>query len=196
MKAHAQHGKEVDFMIRRWLWVVLAAGGFLALATPESQAEKLPQSVLASGGGSASGANQRLQATIGQTAIGMSSSSASMLCAGFWCTPGSRVVAVEEPPGTNPLPLRLELGPPRPNPAPGAVAFTLALPTAARVRLLVYDVRGRLVAKVADETLPAGWHNLSWTPGRSSHGVGAGVYFAKAFVGGELLARRRIVVLP
>jgi flagellar hook assembly protein FlgD len=62
-----------------------------------------------------------------------------------------------------PVSSRILLGPPAPNPTQGSLAFTVNLPRTARVRLGIYDVRGRLVRVVADQTLGAGLHHLRWS---------------------------------
>ncbi len=61
-----------------------------------------------------------------------------------------------------PAPDLLTIEPARPNPARGPVALTLGLPHAAPVSARVYDVSGRLVRVVLDQSLAAGWWNLAW----------------------------------
>ncbi len=48
------------------------------------------------------------------------------------------------------VPSRLNLSPAYPNPFNPATHLRYDLPTAARVNLAVYDIRGRLVAQLAD----------------------------------------------
>jgi hypothetical protein len=79
-----------------------------------------------------------LQSTVGQPAVGVNGNADYIMCHGYWCYGGARVVAIDPPPGMErELPATLEFGPPYPNPAPGAVAFDLALPKEARVELAV-----------------------------------------------------------
>jgi flagellar hook assembly protein FlgD len=81
------------------------------------------------------------------------------------------------------------------NPAARATEAVLhfALPRAARARLDVYDVAGRLVATVFDGALPAGPGELRWNghdaAGRS---LGAGIYFYRLSADGERLTVRGI----
>jgi len=56
--------------------------------------------------------------------------------------------------------------PPTPNPARGDVRFALAVPAPMRVRVDVFDLAGRRVATLLDETLSPGEHALGWD-GRS-----------------------------
>jgi flagellar hook assembly protein FlgD len=101
------------------------------------------------------------------------------------------VVAVEDMAATAP-PLRL--GAPSPNPSGGRVRLDVSLPTAARVRLDVYDVQGRRVATLIDGRLGAGLHPVSWES-RDHRGrrVAAGVYWARFEALGEV--RTRAIVL-
>jgi hypothetical protein len=72
------------------------------------------------------------------------------------------------------------------------VRLELTLPREAEVRLVLHDVRGRLVRRVQDGgVLPAGTHRLAWD-GRDEGGrdVPPGVYFATVSAGGESAARR------
>jgi hypothetical protein len=68
----------------------------------------------------------------------------------------------------------------RPNPAYPDVTLSFALPAAGPVRLSVYDVHGREVARLADRTFTAGAHALAWR-GHADGGrpLPAGTYFAK-----------------
>jgi hypothetical protein len=61
----------------------------------------------------------------------------------------------------------LSLETPRPNPrwGAGAADVRFTLPEAATVRLLLYDVRGRLVAEREGESRAAGAHSVRWDPG-------------------------------
>lgn len=80
----------------------------------------------------------------------------------------------------------LELSPPRPNPSLGPTTLRLRLPTAARVRLQLYDVGGRRVRTLVDQALQAGDHPFVWD-GRDDggHAVAGGLYFARLDAGPE-----------
>ena len=75
----------------------------------------------------------------------------------------------------------------------GRTTLTFALPRDGSVRLDVMDVQGRLVQTVADGTLGAGEHRVTWD-GRSGAGSAAksGVYFAVLRFGDQTLVRRMI----
>ena len=67
-----------------------------------------------------------------------------------------------------------------PNPFSSTTRFAWTLPQRSRVHLAVYDVAGREVAVLLDESREPGRHATSWD-GRGSHGHGmpSGVYFLR-----------------
>jgi len=163
------------------------------LAAGPARAEQLRGSVLANGGSPSSNASYSLLGTLGQPAVGGSLGAGFQLCSGFWCFGGSRVVAVEPPPIRPPLdlPTELSFSAPAPNPTRGPTRFALALPEAATITFIVYDVAGRQVGEPVSRALEAGWHQLFWE-GSADH---AGVYFARLVVDGRVRGERRIVLV-
>jgi hypothetical protein len=108
---------------------------------------------------------------------------------------GSYVTAVE-PPGER-EPSTFEMLAPRPNPARGEVIFTFTLPRADKVRIEVYDVAGRRVARVGDDRiLPPGLHSLTWN-GHTEAGprLRSGFHMVRATVGSGSTSRR-FVMMP
>ncbi len=81
------------------------------------------------------------------------------------------------------------------NPARSGARLGCTLPRAARVRLEILDVSGRLVRVVADATLPAGRNALAWDL-RDAAGspVAPGLYLARAVADGAT-ATARVIVL-
>ena len=80
--------------------------------------------------------------------------------------PGGSVTGLR--PGT----ARTRLFAPSPNPGRGPRRIAFELGEAARVTLGVFDVRGRRVARVAEESLPAGRYERQWNPeGRFASGL-------------------------
>ena len=82
----------------------------------------------------------------------------------------------------------LALAPMAPDPlhGPGRVAFTL--PRAQSVRLSIVDVLGRELSVLADGTLPAGPHDLAFTPQRTT--ARSGLYFLVLRADDGTLVRR------
>lgn len=75
---------------------------------------------------------------------------------------------------------RTELLIPYPNPFNPSTTIAFTLRNSSRVKLDVYDIRGRLVKSLLGEVLGAGRHEVQWL-GRNRHGgrVASGVYFAR-----------------
>ena len=61
----------------------------------------------------------------------------------------------------------------RPNPFNPATTIGYVLPSAARVRLTVYDVLGRVVGEPVNGFEGPGYHSVTW----NAEGVSSGVYF-------------------
>jgi hypothetical protein len=73
--------------------------------------------------------------------------------------------------------------------------ISFELPRAAAARLVAYDLRGRRVAELVDEVLPAGRHRVVWSgaddAGRS---VASGVYLLRLEAAGERRTVRATLV--
>jgi len=85
----------------------------------------------------------------------------------------------------------LQLGP---NPTQGRVRIAYTLPVTGRVRIAVYDVRGRRVAIVTDEAQTGGVHEVEWEGATGARAVAPGLYFVK-MEAGERSAMRRCVIV-
>jgi hypothetical protein len=87
-------------------------------------------------------------------------------------------------------PSRLVLDPPAPNPFNPSTRIRFELPVRAHVRLDVYDVRGRLVARLEDGPREAGVHEVHFTP----RGLASGVYLARLRAAGQVRTIRMLLV--
>jgi hypothetical protein len=90
------------------------------------------------------------------------------------------------------------LSPGAPNPFEWSPAITYAIPNAGvptPVRLSIFDPAGRMVRALVESRQSAGVHTVSWN-GRNERGeaVAAGVYLCRLHVGGEMLARRIVLI--
>ena len=67
-----------------------------------------------------------------------------------------------------------------PTPAVSGVTLKFGLPKQGRVRIEVFDIRGRQVIVLADGRYDAGWQQVRWN-GRNADGrpVAPGMYFAR-----------------
>jgi hypothetical protein len=83
---------------------------------------------------------------------------------------------------------------PFPNPSGGALRLRIGLPHNGPADLAVFDVQGRLIAKVSSGPLSAGWHVMTWN-GKDQTGrpVPSGTYFLR--LKAEKTISRRIAVL-
>jgi hypothetical protein len=80
---------------------------------------------------------------------------------------------------------------PRPTPFQSQVSFRFDLPSAEKVRLVLYDAAGRQVRVLADALYAAGSHQV-WWDGDDEQGdeVGPGIYFARLGSGSFVQAQR------
>lgn len=86
---------------------------------------------------------------------------------------------------------------PTPNPSSSASLIRWAMPDAGHVRLQVYDVMGRLVATLVNETRAAGEHGVVWHGlDQNRQRVSAGVYFARIESGPWSSVRKIVRVQP
>ena len=77
-----------------------------------------------------------------------------------------------------------------PNPFNPSTTIRFALPSTERVRLTVYDVLGRKVARLVDGVLPAGTHEAVW----HAKGVGSGLYVYRIEAGAHRAERMMMLV--
>jgi probable HAF family extracellular repeat protein len=68
----------------------------------------------------------------------------------------------------------------QPNPSSSQTTFSFALAHAGRVKIGIYDLTGRIIAKLSDREFPIGPHTLTWS-GRDSRGgdVPTGIYVVR-----------------
>ena len=90
------------------------------------------------------------------------------------------------------VPTKVELLGARPNPFAGSTEIRFAVPEASVVSIRIFDVNGRLVRTLVDESRPAGENAASWD-GRMDSGLqaGAGVYFY-TFQSGRVSESRKL----
>ena len=90
---------------------------------------------------------------------------------------------------------RFALHPNTPNPFNPTTRLAFELPQRGRAVLAIYDVRGRAVRTLADATLDAGPHTLTWdgtnTTGRA---CASGMYLARLSSNGQQAVQRLILL--
>jgi len=169
--------------------LTIALIGSLGAVGIASGAYQLSGWVVANGGISSppsSAPGFQAYSTAGQAVIGVSDNPLNELRHGFWAFGGSRVVAVDVS-----IPSQLSVGFPYPNPARDQVRFAIALPTATKVRLEVFDLAGRRVGNRVERDLGAGFQTITWQAPTGK----SGVMFARLYVAGKLYGERRITLV-
>jgi hypothetical protein len=82
-----------------------------------------------------------------------------------------------------------------PNPARNSTNIYFTLPTKGEVSLKVYDLAGRPIRSLLDETLKSDEYSVSWTGlNDSGRRVPSGVYFSHLEVGGERFVRKLVLI--
>lgn len=141
---------------------------------PRSDAHRIIAWTLGAAGGSTVSSGYLLKGTLGQTsAVGASTGGQVQHVAGFWAACGDLgVVSVSEA-----VPLKTMLHPGAPNPFNPLTILRYELAEPAYVSLAVYDLRGRLVRILVDETKDAGRFEAAWD-GRDARGrvMASGTY--------------------
>jgi len=79
----------------------------------------------------------------------------------------------------NPAPIEFALEEIRPNPTPGPVAITYSLPSAAHVKLAVYDIAGRQLGGLVNGVVAAGRRVARWDELSEGQAAKSGVYFVR-----------------
>ncbi len=160
---------------------------------PSAHSYQLRSVTLDGGGGTSAGGQFSLTGTIGQPDVGAAAGGAFALRGGFWAgTDVSTAVEQEAPPA---LPAVYQLYPNAPNPFNPTTAIRFDLPRPGRTDLRIFDLRGRLVRVLLNESLPAGRHRAIWD-GRDNSGIGvaSGVYLL-LMRSEQFSARRKVTML-
>ena len=77
-----------------------------------------------------------------------------------------------------------------PNPFNPETVIRFGLPTGGRVRIEAFDLLGRLVRTILDETTPAGWHEVRF----DAAGLPSGTYVYRLTAGGRQVSRHLTVL--
>lgn len=187
----------------------LALAFATVLPTCPALALQLDRDAVGALGGSASHATLRLRDTAGLPVIGREVFPEGVLWKGFWFPRPSVVSGVPEEPPVIPdgdgltLPTATRFLGVFPNPAgpTSTIRFEIAGPplassatTPVPARIELYDVNGRLAARIFDGVLVPGAHSLSWNAASGGARTSNGVYFLR-FRSGDYQVTRRVVVV-
>lgn len=165
----------------------------LGLTTATVQAQHaIPASVLGSGGGTTVGAAHTLTATVGQPLTGTTAG----LRAGFWYIGEGMALTTDlEDRLTDDVPRRFDLRQNYPNPFNPSTMIQYTLPEPVHVRLVVYDMLGRVVYTLTDARQTAGAYRVAWD-GRNAAGasVASGVYLYRLEAGDHVESKTMLLV--
>lgn len=166
------------------LCIAIALAGFGAPALAQTQLGPL---VMSSGGRAASSASMQVKVTLGQAITGKTSGAGVFSGLGFWERIGFDS-ATALPDGATPLATRLLQNAPNPFNPTTTIRFSLAEPERARIE--VFDLRGRRMARLLDEALPAGEHALTFR----ADGLASGIYLLQLSAGRHRESRRMVLL--
>jgi hypothetical protein len=167
------------------LSIIIAAHVNGDLASAQVQ---ISRSVLGSGGERAANDQFAVAGTAGQMAIGAATNNTVRVDAGFWSQVSLEPVAVESLPDNLPRAFRLDQN--YPNPFNPATTIRFALPRTEQVTLKIFDVRGREVATLVNEKMPAGEHSVNFNGQR----LASGIYFYRLRAG-EFVQQRKLALV-
>ena len=80
------------------------------------------------------------------------------------------------------------------NPFSYASRLDVSLAHSSHVKVTVYDVAGRRVAQLVDDSLPAGHHTVRWNGDSQQGRVASGVYFVRMEAAGQRFIKRIVLV--
>jgi hypothetical protein len=164
-------------------------GGVFLWWQPVYSQFRLLSSVIGAGAGLVSNDSLRLYGTNGQPVIGLLQNENFILHAGFWYQTRSLITDVEEIQAKS-LPAEFRLWQNYPNPFNPATVITYALPKQSPVTLKIYDVVGRVVATLIDETQAPGTYRLRF----DASGFASGLYFYR-IVAGTFVETKKMILL-
>lgn len=148
---------------------------------------ELGSRVIASGGTTTISASHVLKATLGQTITGKTTGSSYFSGLGFWeQIEFDNATGLPETPPV--LDTRLHQNVPNPFNPSTTIHFSLA--GEELVRLDLFDLQGRRVARLLNEPLPAGAHALEFRP----RDLASGIYLLRLSAGSHHESRRLVLL--
>jgi hypothetical protein len=166
------------------------------LTSAPTSAFQVTRTAFSGGGLQVSGGSFKLGATVSEAGIvGAASGGSFSLGEGFWSNIYRTIAtdAVEELGSSIQWVNSLRANTPNPFRGATLIAFTVAEKSS--VKLVVYDVTGRTVATLVNETRGRGTHRVHWE-GRDElgHLVASGIYFSRLNVGSWAGTRKMLKI--
>jgi len=123
---------------------------------------------------------------MGQTVIGIVSGPSHWHHIGFWGGPPTPTDADD----TAGLPTIYWLGQNHPNPFNPKTTIRYAVPDPGRVKIVLYDIRGRAVRRLLDEDHEAGFYKLDL----DADDLSSGVYFYRMQAGSYIETKKLVLM--
>jgi hypothetical protein len=160
--------------MRRYEAILIASVLILLLPMSAALSVELKRSVIGCAGGRCAGSGCSSLSTLGQPAIGRYGPGTNYLGKiGFLYNYLGILTAVGD--GTTPLPQVFALSQNYPNPFNPVTTIRYAVPKQSRVHIRLYDVSGRLVRTLLDETLAPGHYETVF----NAKSLPSGIFFYK-----------------
>jgi hypothetical protein len=169
-------------------------GAAVGLCPPGAEAFILQKTAFSGGAVRSSGGSYSIQATVAEAGVvGSSAGGSFQLVEGFWI-PFPGILPVEIP--DRPTPRVHALQAAYPNPFRGRTSIPYAVAEATEVDMVLYDVAGRRVRTLIEESHAPGWFLATWD-GRDDGGrtLGSGVYYLSVRIG-DLAENRKLLLTP
>jgi hypothetical protein len=146
-------------------YLLILVGVFLALGQSVDQTNAqvlMPAYVTGAGASQTSDGQLAIVGTFGQPMVGAVGNNSQMHRAGFWIRIASGLPSSVERLEGSELPRDYKLDGNYPNPFNPTTTIRFSIPEQAPVRLVVYDMLGKVVAVLADKEMAAGEYRVSW----------------------------------
>jgi hypothetical protein len=161
----------------------------LLIASVTLAQNKIPVSVLSSGGEKSASAEFILSSTVGESFIGKTINATNQQNVGFWYVyKQSTITVVEEEQELLPTEFKLEQN--FPNPFNPATTIKYAVPIKSNVLIKIYNIVGEEVAKLVNEEKDQGWYSLVF----ESSGLASGIYIYRMQAGTYVNTKKMILV--
>lgn len=168
---------------------ILFAAVALAAAVAALGQTTLDAAVVGAGGAVVGDSSHRLGATLGQGLAGAAAVAAHEAGVGFWYLTGRAAATAVDGAGDAPA-LRTELRQNSPNPFNPMTVLRYAVGTEGHVSLALYDLQGRVVARLVDGPQAAGAYELQFRP----QGLASGTYIYRLITADGVLTRRMVLL--
>ena len=177
-------------MIKLITLTALLVPFFLFLPLKDSAAQyQIHSATVSGGGGVASGGDYSVSATIGQPVAGTVIGEEPQVLSGFWHIRGTDIVTSIEEQKVS-LPEEFNLDQNYPNPFNPTTTIAFSIPEDSDVRLVIYDMLGRQVATLVDETKSAGSYDVTF----NAENLASGTYIYRLHAGENLKTRTMTLV--